>query len=182
MWTKIFISLIQWWIPCIYKWHVCVLVPSRFSHIWLFVILWTVAHQAPLFRGLSRQEYWSGLPCTLFKGTFPTQGWNPRLLCLLHWQAGSSPRVSPGKSINDILILHPNICTPLSFLGSTSGKEPAGQCRTHKRHEFDPWVGKIPWRRAWQPTSVFLPGESPWTEESGGLQSMESQKDMTEAT
>ena len=26
---------------------------------------------------------------------------------------------------------------------------------------FDPWVGKIPWRRAWQPTSVFLLGESP---------------------
>ena len=37
----------------------------------------------------------------------------------------------------------------------------------------DPWVGKIPWRRAWQPTPVFLPGESPWTEEPGGLQSME---------
>ena len=28
------------------------------------------------------------------------------------------------------------------------------------RHRFDPWVGKIPWRRAWQPTPVFLPGES----------------------
>ena len=28
------------------------------------------------------------------------------------------------------------------------------------RHQFDPWVGKIPWRRAWQPTPVFLPGES----------------------
>ena len=27
------------------------------------------------------------------------------------------------------------------------------------RHRFDPWVGKIPWRRAWQPTLVFLPGE-----------------------
>ena len=38
----------------------------------------------------------------------------------------------------------------------------------------DPWVGKIPWRRKWQP--VFLPGESPWTEESGGLQSMGSQR------
>ena len=25
---------------------------------------------------------------------------------------------------------------------------------------FDPWIGKIPWRRAWQPTLVFLPGES----------------------
>ena len=33
-----------------------------------------------------------------------------------------------------------------------------------------------PWRRAWQPTPVFLPGESPWTEETGGLQSMGSQK------
>ena len=41
---------------------------------------------------------------------------------------------------------------------------------------FDPWVGKIPWRKAWQPTPVFLPRESPWTEESGGLQSMGSQR------
>ena len=41
---------------------------------------------------------------------------------------------------------------------------------------FDPWVGKIPWRRSWQPTPVFLPGESLWTELPGGLQSMGSQK------
>ena len=34
------------------------------------------------------------------------------------------------------------------------------QCRTPG---FNPWVGKIPWRRAWQLTPVFLPGESPWT-------------------
>ena len=34
------------------------------------------------------------------------------------------------------------------------------QCRRHKRHEFDPWARKIPWRRAWQLTPVFLPGES----------------------
>ena len=33
-------------------------------------------------------------------------------------------------------------------------------------------VGKILWRRAWQPTQVFFPGESPWTEDPGGLQSM----------
>jgi len=39
----------------------------------------------------------------------------------------------------------------------------------------DPWVRKIPWRRAWQPTPVFLPGESPWTEVPGSLQSMGSQ-------
>ena len=30
----------------------------------------------------------------------------------------------------------------------------------HRSQRFDPWVGKIPWRRAWQPTPVFLPGES----------------------
>ena len=42
-------------------------------------------------------------------------------------------------------------------------------CRTPR---FDPWVGKIPWRREWQPTPVFLPGEFPLTEEPGELQSM----------
>ena len=36
------------------------------------------------------------------------------------------------------------------------------------------WVRKILWRRAWHPTPVFLPGESPWTEEPGKLQSMGS--------
>ena len=50
------------------------------------------------------------------------------------------------------------------------------------RHGFSPWVGKIPWRRAWQPTPVFLPGEShgqrslAWIEEPGGLQSTGSQR------
>ena len=48
----------------------------------------------------------------------------------------------------------------------------ACQCRRHKRHGFNPWVGKIPCRKKWQPTPVFLPGESPWTEEPGELQSM----------
>ena len=42
--------------------------------------------------------------------------------------------------------------------------------------DFNPWVGKIPWGRAWQPTPVFLPGESPWTEVPGRLQSIGSQR------
>ena len=58
------------------------------------------------------------------------------------------------------------------FPGSTSGKESACQFIRHKRCEFDPWFWKIPWRRKWQPTPVFLPGEIPRTEKSGGLQSM----------
>ena len=37
------------------------------------------------------------------------------------------------------------------------------------RPGFNPWVRKIPWRRSWQPTPVFLPGESSWTKEPGRL-------------
>ena len=43
------------------------------------------------------------------------------------------------------------------FPGSSGGKESACQCR---RHGFNPWVRKIPWRREWQPTLVSLPGEA----------------------
>ena len=50
-----------------------------------------------------------------------------------------------------------------------SGKEPTCQCR---RSGFNPWAGKIPWRRAQLPTPVFLPGDSTWIEEPGGLQSL----------
>jgi len=46
------------------------------------------------------------------------------------------------------------------FPGGASGKESACQCRRHRRRQFDPWVRKIPWRRAWQPIPVFLPGKS----------------------
>ena len=41
----------------------CVCISSCFSHVRLFGTPWTVAHQAPLSMGFSRQEYWSGLPC-----------------------------------------------------------------------------------------------------------------------
>ena len=39
-------------------------------------------------------------------------------------------------------------------------KNPPANAGDVKRHGFDPWVGKSPWRRAGQPTPVFLPGES----------------------
>ena len=42
--------------------------------------------------------------------------------------------------------------------GGASVKDPTCKCRCKSRG-FHPWVGKIPWRRAWQPTPVFLPGE-----------------------
>ena len=53
-----------------------------------------------------------------------------------------------------------------------SDTEPAYQCRRLRRHRLDPWVGKTPWRKKWQPTPLFLPekfhrqrslmGYSPW--------------------
>ena len=46
------------------------------------------------------------------------------------------------------------------FLDGTTGQKSICQCRRHKRCELDPWVRKIPQRRKWQPTLVFLPGES----------------------
>ena len=44
--------------------------------------------------------------------------------------------------------------------GGARGKELTYQCRRRKSPEFEPWVRKIPWRRKWQPTPGFLPGES----------------------
>ena len=61
----------------------------------------------------------------------------------------------------------------MGLTGGASGKEPACKCRRLQRCRFDPWMGKIPWRRQWQPTPVFLPGKfhgqrclvdySPWS-------------------
>ena len=69
----------------------------------------------------------------------------------------------------------------MGFLGGTSGQEPVCQCR---RLGFDPWVRKIPWRRAQQPTIIFLPGESQGQRNLGGLPSLRSQsmgRDMKHA-
>ena len=64
----------------------------------------------------------------------------------------------------------------LGLPGGASGQEPAYQFRRHKIHGFDPYVGRIPWRRAWKSTSVFLPVESQWTEEPSGLHSIGSHR------
>ena len=66
------------------------------------------------------------------------------------------------------------------FSGIPGGKEPACQCW---RCGFNPWVGKIPWRREWQPTPVFLPGESYGQRNGGGYNPWgPKESDTTEAT
>ena len=60
----------------------------------------------------------------------------------------------------------------MGFPGGATGKVPASKCRRPKRLGFDPWVGKLPWRRAWQPTPVSFSGES-HGQKSLACQSME---------
>ena len=60
--------------------------------------------------------------------------------------------------------------------GFPDGASGTWQCRRPKRCRLDPWVREIPWRRAWQRIAVFLPGESTWIDNPGGLQSINSQR------
>ena len=106
--------------------------------------LWTVARQAPLPMRFSKQEYWSGLPF-FFQGIFPTQGTNPHLLCVLHWQARSLPLVLHGKPTiswslfklmstesemppNHLILYHPLLLLPSIF---TSIKVLSNQSALH---------------------------------------------------
>ena len=68
------------------------------------------------------------------------------------------PLISPLFSMDGRGVL----CMPTvyrGFPGGSSGREPTSLWRRHKRWGFNPWVGKIPWSRQWQPTPVFFPGE-----------------------
>ena len=74
------------------------------------------------------------------------------LACCNPWGSSQSDRTEPLNSNN--------VTYDRGSPGGTSGKEVLCQCRRHKRHGSDPWVRKIPWRRIWPSTAVFLPGES----------------------
>ena len=78
----------------------------------------------------------------------PTKScWNERRAKRSHAQL-CDVRASSGLSIR----ISPNGLPPW-----LSGKRIHLRCRRRRRRGFDPWVGKIPWRRKWQPTPVFLP-------------------------
>ena len=83
--------------------RVLLCIISCFSHVQFFETLRTVAHQAPLSMGFSRQEYWSGLPCPP-PGDLPKLGIKPCLLHLL--QVDFLPIEPPGKSEVSICLYH----------------------------------------------------------------------------
>ena len=101
LWTFVFRS--SWWQMLSLLWgkylgvewldQRVVVVVQLLNLVRLFAALWTVAHQAPLSMGLSRQEYWSGLPFPP-PGDLPNLGIKPKSLAL---QADSLPSEPPGK-------------------------------------------------------------------------------------
>ena len=99
--------------------------------------------------GFSRQEYWSGVPLPSPSIFF---GW---LLNRYLWKHSLQKRQS--MSLQNVRKPQASIKNHLSVLVS-QGKESGCQWRKIRRCEFDPWIGvwKMPWRRKWQPTSVFL--------------------------
>ena len=75
---------------------------------------------------------------------------------------GSSPEELPWEAAWEEVHLEGLAGVYSAFLGLLrwlSGKESTSQWRGHRICEFDPWVGKIPLRRKWQPAPVFLPGK-----------------------
>ena len=81
-------------------------------------------------------------------------------ICVFQDKRGRRPPIVPFRS---------SMTTQLGLSDGNSGKEPACQCRRHQRCRFDPWVGRISRRKAWQPTPCILAWRIPWTEESAWL-------------
>ena len=80
------------------------------------------------------------------------------LFKIQHWWGCVLPAVTPGSW--GMCFIWENLVISQGLPGGASGKELGCQCRRHRRHWLNPWVRKMPWRKAWQPTPVFLPGES----------------------
>ena len=96
--------------------YTCVL--SRFSYVWLFETLWTVAHLAPLSIEFSRQEYWGGLPCPP-SGDLTDPGIEPTSLMSTALAGVSLPLAPSGKPIIFQLMCY---WIHTTFLGQTSSK------------------------------------------------------------
>ena len=88
VWIHVFTSLEQILRSRIAAYVLVSCMPSHFSHVQLFVTLWTIACQAPLSTGFNRQEYWSGLTCPSPED-LPDQGIEPASLVSPTLQADS---------------------------------------------------------------------------------------------
>ena len=85
---------------------------------------------------------------SLWNLSFSTKNWTQTLAV-----KALSPNHWPSREFPSFILL-------TVFLSGACGKESACRCRRLRRCRFNLWVWKIPWRRKWQPTPVFLPGKS----------------------
>ena len=114
------------------------------------------------FSGMAVLTSWSmsESPTTLVKCRFPGPAPRNSDSVCLEWSPGLCIWNQPSKSFCCRWCTHNTLETLLwemDFPGGASGKGSACRCR---RCGFHPCIQKIPWRRKWQPTSVFLPGKS----------------------
>ena len=96
-------------------------VLNHFRCVRLFVTLWTVAHQAPLFMDSPGKNIEVGCHA-LLQGIFPAQGLNLHLLHLLHWQASSLSQVPPGKPLIYPILKIKFVCISLEQEMWTQGR------------------------------------------------------------
>ena len=132
-----------------------------FSPVQLFMTPWTTAHQVSLSFTISQT-----LPNPM--SSVWATGHKSGLYLMLKFSLSVIPLSISFINPCSVYVVFQTPCCFVflqlarAFLGftfGTSGKEPASQCRRYKRREFYPWVRKIPWRRKWQPTLIFLPKE-----------------------
>ena len=98
---------------------------------------------------LKDKRFWS-----LYSSTSPPHHF---LASQASWSIWTFIHLFP-RLFNKCVLSVPSVC--LGFPGGASGKELGCQCRRCKRRGFNPWVRKIHWTGAQQPTPVFLPGKS----------------------
>ena len=120
-----------------------------------------------------RQTTLVSFKCTAKWFSFLCSGGQGNLTCC-------SPCVHSQTQLSNWMTIYMYMCVyththTRGFPGHTSGNKPACQCRRHKRQGVYSWVGKIPWRRAWQPNPAFLPGESHGQRSLAGYSPMGSQ-------
>ena len=84
------------------------------------------------------------------------QSWRIKVV-LAKWSKWNQPiKVICKMPLQKFVLIIIHMCSIIGVPWWLSSKEPACQGRGHR---FHPWVGKIPWRKKWQPTPVFLPGK-----------------------
>ena len=156
-------------------------IKSSFGHLPLFKTLWTVACQSPLPMGFLQASVlkWFAMPSSRGSSqprdqTYISYVSSPALACRFF-----TASVTWRKHIKSSVLKGNGQFTRASqvvVVVKKKKKKTTCQYRRYKSCGFNLWVKKIPWRRAWQPTLVFLPAESHWQRSLAGYRPIGSHR------